>query len=304
MQELILSLARAEPRLFWLCAGSAAFVALCGLWIFLHALGAAQRALAEPTGKIRLAAQGWLTLEGRARSLPGDPIRAPLSSARCLWWRYTIAEKHRRGWQAIERHSSGSLFALEDGSGSCLIDPAGAEVSPVRKRRWHGNRARPRHRFGLPALFARYRYEEELIKERAELRASGLLRTQRAADGGHFDETEEMRALLTDWKHDQQKLLRRSDADRSPPAALGEWQAKRHSALQALHGDQIERGITPGLHVLSKPVDGRPFVLSATPQHKIVSRHRWRAFSGFLLFGAGFALMAWLLLARSILPAG
>lgn len=301
MRELISGLARAEPQLFWLCAGGAGLIALCGLWTFVRALRRAGEALAEPTAAIRSAAQSHLTIEGRARSL-GEPVRAPLSNRSCLWWRYTIAEKRREGWQAIERHSSSNLFALEDESGSCLVDPAGAEVAAVPRRRWHGRTPSPSG-FGMPALLARYRYQEELIRERTELRATGLLRTARAAEGGYFDETEETEALLAAWRLDQQKLLRRSDADAMPPKVLADWEAKRRHALRALHDDQIERGIRPGLHVLSKPVDGRPFLLSAMPQHKVVSRCRWRAFFGFLLMLAGLTAAAWLWLARSILPA-
>lgn len=303
MQELILNLSRADSGLFWLCAGGAGLFAVGGLWQLIGGLRGAARALAEPTSAVRSAAQGHVVIEGRGRQLPGEPVRAPLSTRRCLWWRYTIFEKGRGGWQPIERRTSERLFALEDDSGSCLIDPAGADVGAAQRLRWHGRQPMPAGRFGIPALFARYRYEEELLKERAELRATGLLRTQRAADGGHFDETEEMRALLEDWKLDQQKLMRRSDADRSAPAALGKWETQRRAALQALHDDQIERGVTPGLHVLSKPVDGRPLILSATPLHRIVARHRWRAFCGFLMLVGGSVLGFWLLLARTVLPA-
>ncbi|MGH8528968.1 MAG: GIDE domain-containing protein [Nevskiales bacterium] len=313
MQELILSLAQAEPRHFWLWTGGIALVALFGFWTLVHSLGKARLILDTPTSKIRSAAQGYLELEGDGRLLPGDPIRCPLSGTRCIWWRYIIEEKqttYRNGrresrWTTIDQKTSDSIFELEDETGSCIVDPAGADVRPSLKRSWYGSTPWPQRGpgSGLFGLFARYRYREELVKENDELYVIGLFRTQRAADGGHFDEAEELRALVTEWKQDQQKLLARFDVNKDGKLDMKEWEAMRRVALQRVRRDQIDRAITPGLHVLTRPTDGRPFLLSTVPQHKLIRHYRWSAFGGFVLFATGFVVSAWLLLARNLLSA-
>lgn len=313
MQELILSIAQAEARVFWGWTGGVGLIALFGFWGFVRSLGKARLIADTPTSKIRSAAQGYLELEGIGRMLPGDPIRCPLSGTRCLWWRYTIEEKrssYRNGrretrWETIDSQTSESIFELEDDTGCCIIDPTGADVRPSLKRTWYGSTPWPQRgpRAGLFGLFANYRYHERLIRENDELYAIGLFRTQRAADGGHFDEAEELRALLAEWKQDQQRLLARFDTNKDGKLDMKEWEAARRVALQRIRRDQIERAITPGLHVLARPGDRRAFILSTLPQRVLIRRYQWSAFSGFLLFAVGFVLTAWLLLARNVLPA-
>ena len=56
-----------------------------------------------PTSKIRSASQGFVQLEGRARSLDDKPLRVPGSGRQCVWFDYLIEKKVKTGkrWRVI-----------------------------------------------------------------------------------------------------------------------------------------------------------------------------------------------------------
>ncbi len=91
-----------------------------------------------PTSKARSAEQGYVELEGNAIMMPGDPIRAPFSGRECVWWSYKLEKRDGDGdWRTVKKAASDSLFQLKDATGTCLVDPEGADVYPehsIKKR--------------------------------------------------------------------------------------------------------------------------------------------------------------------------
>ena len=83
----------ARSWIFLLATGIGSAVALGYGFILL-----ARARLMEdtPLSLIRSAAQGYVELQGTARTLPGPPIVAPLSGGRCCWWRYRIDFRGKR----------------------------------------------------------------------------------------------------------------------------------------------------------------------------------------------------------------
>ncbi|MBU3735922.1 MAG: hypothetical protein FGM62_02985, partial [Methylobacterium sp.] len=82
-----------------------------------------------PTSRIASAAQGYAELFGRAASEREYLATSRLGSLPCVWYRFITYQKTADNkWREIARGVSDTLFALEDGSGLCLIDPDGAEV--------------------------------------------------------------------------------------------------------------------------------------------------------------------------------
>lgn len=252
-----------------------------------------------PTSRIRSAAQGFVELEGHGRTLPESRILAPMTGSPCLWWRYIIEKKVSNGkrtrWQVVETKTSTALFMLEDDTGSCLIDPEGAEVHPSIKHSWHGRSHWPTKgplTSGF-SLFSSYRYTEERIPPDTFLYLLGLFRTQRASDG-HFDENSEVSALMREWKQDRETLLRRFDINQDGDIDAREWEAARRVALKRVREAQLEKTTATGLHILSRPLDSREFIISTTPQAVISKRHRYKAMAflaAFLLGCGGLALM-------------
>ena len=298
---------------FWWSAipavlGAAAFVTS---FVFLH-----RKRLIEnmPTSLLRSAAQGYIEVEGIARLMEGPPIICPLTSTRCAWWHYTVEEKQTstdsRGrsttrWVTVDSGRSDDSFLLDDGTGTCVVDPVGASVIPTATRRWYGSGRRPdvgpeAGRGFLRAAFSRYRYTEELIFLARQIYAIGTFRTQSGAPEA-FDEQVDVRELLGKWKHDK-KMMAMFDVNKDGAIEMKEWEAARRMAIRKVRDEHVERAVnTPDLHILAKPRDRRPYILSGVPQVALIRRYTGYAagcIAGTTLM-AGFLL--WALQTRGII---
>lgn len=301
-------IAQAEPGKFWFATG---FAALAGAGLFLFGFVQLRRArLLEdtPTSRIRSAAQGYVEFHGHARLLPGPEIRSPLSAERCCWWEYKIEQrrtvlrggKRHTEWVTIDARTSDELFLLEDTTGQCVIDPVGARVIPGFSRSWRGYHPRPEN---FPAKTSHfgigdYRYTERLLRFGSWLYVIGLFHSQTAAR--FDDETREVSELLADWKRDQRALLQRFDANGDGTIDLDEWELARKAAIAEVRAQQVERSVQPDLHVLSKPKDRRPFIVSTKTEHELTRGLRW---GGGAAVAAGIALgagVAFVLIARGL----
>jgi len=286
-----------EPGEAWALVAVTLAASAGTLWWALGALRRARLFEDTPTSLIRSAAQGYCELNGYGELMPGDPIRAPLTGTPCLWWEYSVEEKVRSGknrhWRTIEHDVSGALFALDDPTGRCVVDPDGAEVIGSLKQVWHGGSPRPM--LGPAAgsswgLGQQYRYTERRIAPESRLLAIGFFETH-ADPHTSVDAQRELALKLGDWKRDQAALKARFDADRDGQIDAAEWEAARRTA-QAEVGAQLDaRALTPGVNLMREPRDGRPFILSTLDQDALVSRKRWHARFGLIatLLGGGFA---------------
>ncbi|MGJ8668380.1 MAG: GIDE domain-containing protein [Oceanococcus sp.] len=256
-----------------------------------------------PTSKIRSAAQGHVELEGIANLLPGEPVVSPLSGQICTWWKYSIEEKrtsYNKGkrhsnWTTIESAVSDDLFELSDDTGRCVVDPEGAQVIPNRKLNWSGNSRRPRHTPSSSPLirFGNYRYHEATIRPASALYALGWFRTE----GGiahSFNDADEVRDLLSEWKADQQQLLRQFDENNDGKIDLQEWENVRVAAMQKVRETQLQRAVEPDIHVLCRPPRRQRFLLSTVPQDKLISQSRRNAIFALALFLLCGSLSVWL----------
>ena len=299
---------------FWWSAVPAvvAAAAFVGSFVFLH-----RKRLIEdmPTSLLRSAAQGYIEVEGSAHLMEGPPILCPLTSTRCVWWRYKVEQKQTttdsRGrskttWVTVDSGRSDDSFLLDDGTGRCVVDPVGASVIPTLTRRWYGRGRRPdvgpeAGRGFWRTLFCNYRYTEELIFPANPVYALGAFRTQ---TGGveAFDEQVDVRDLLHKWKHDA-KMMAVFDVDKDGNVNQKEWEAARRMAIGKVRQEHVERAVnTPDLHILAKPRDSRPYILSGIPQEALIRRYTGYAMgciAGSTL-ATGFVL--WALNVRGILP--
>jgi len=273
-----------------------AVVAALGAWFLRRGLKRARILEDTPTSLIRSAAQGYCELNGYAVLLPGATVRSPLSGATCCWWWYEVAEYVRAGknsrWQVVESDVSGAVFALDDPTGRCIVDPDGADVIPSQSRTWYGSGQRPllswEHgaRFGLGQ---RYRYRERLLLPEAALFAIGWFETVGDPFSG-ADAQRELAAKLVEWKRDPRQLKARFDRDGDGQLDAGEWEAARSAAKAEVGAELSQRALAPGVNVLRQARDGRPFLLSTIPQADLISRCRWQARAALLPI----VLAAWL----------
>lgn len=246
-----------------------------------------------PTSLIRSAAQGYVELRGHARLLPGPPIISPLSDTPCAWWSYRVQERERNGknnqWRTIEEETSGELFLLADSTGECIVDPDYASVTPSVSRSWGGPVPKPHRPPDRDSWlsFGNYRYSEKLILLGDPVYATGWFRTQAAILD--LNESRDVSELMAEWKRDKHNLLKRFDSNGDGQIDMQEWEVARRAALEQVRSEHVERSLDPDLHVLSKPPDRRPFILSTLTQKSMTRRYRFWA---TLCLLGGLALIA------------
>jgi hypothetical protein len=69
---------------------------------------------------------------------------------------------------------------------------------------------------------------------------------------------------------------------------MNEWELARQDAREEVARELHEQAALPGLDLLQKPADGRPFLIGAGPPDALTSRYRWQAVAGML---AGLVLL-------------
>ena len=278
-----LATAPADEFFWWsMIPGVLGLAAFVSGFVFVH-----RKRLIEdmPTSTLRAAAQGYIEVEGTGRIMEGPPIICPLSQTRCVWWAYKVEEKRHRTdsrgrsrseWVTVESGRSDDSFLLDDGTGTCVVDPTGASVVPATTRRWYGRGLRPDVPWELGLGFWRsafypYRYTEELILEDNAVYALGAFRTQSGQEV--FDEQLDLRELLQKWKHDR-KMMAMFDVNKDGTVDMKEWEAARRMAQRKVREEHVQRAVdTPDLHILAKPRDRRPYILSGIPQAALIRRY-------------------------------
>ena len=260
-----------------------------------------------PTSRVRSAAQGYVEFTGRGLMTPNKENKAPLTGIPCTWWRYKIEERggtRSRSWTAVQSGTSEEPFLLDDGTGQCLIDPRGAEVFPNTNDVWYGSSDWPdgvRIPSGGGVLgwcldavaTGKYRYTEHRLEPHERLYAIGSFRSL----GGVSVESPDraLAELLRDWKHDQASLLARFDTDHDGVLSAVEWERARAAAREQVVAAAGAEAQAPGLNVLSKPEDGRAFLLAASDEQTLARRLRRQAAAGVAGFIASASALTWML---------
>jgi hypothetical protein len=233
-----------------------------------------------PLSRIASCAQGYARLEGRAAVFPGKPLRAPVSNQPCCWYRYVVSTVDAGGRvDTREVEETDWSFAMNDGSGECIVDPAGARVLPVRTNRYRDkNQA----------------WTEHVILPGDPLCVIGQFTTSSAA----ISEAEiEFRTgqLLVEWKRDMKSLMQRYPPSHATTYSEREWDEVRKGARR-----EVERAIAHDppqpQNRIEKPGDDRPFLISAEPRAQLALDLTIWAWLHAFLFVGGVAALAWLYL--------
>ncbi|HLS98021.1 MAG: GIDE domain-containing protein [Porticoccaceae bacterium] len=297
---------------FYMGLALASGAALIGLHQALRGLFKARLIEDIPTSRIRSASQGYVELIGLA-SGRGSTLASPLTASPCLWWRYTIERLERSGksrrWRVVEKGHSEAPFFLDDGSGLCRIEPAGAEVSCLHRKRWEGSARKPGAAASantgliaalgrLASLGERYRYTEHLIRDGDPLYVLGHFESD--ATGARLLTIDQAAGrLIRQWKTDFPQLLVRFDGDGNGVLDSGEWQAVTAAARQAATREQRDGAAAPPDHSLRAPEDGGlPYLIGSHAQEQLARQFRWRAGGFALLFVAALGMAAWLVAGR------
>ncbi|MDD5057325.1 MAG: hypothetical protein PHQ60_05600 [Sideroxydans sp.] len=264
-------------RTAWLwCLGS---MALISLFVWYSALHRLRIVNGTPTSRIGSAAQGYVELLGHARP-QGAPILGKCSLLPCLWYRYQIERKnYKNEWHTESSGESDAPFLIDDGSGQCVIDPAGAEIITQHKSTWR---------------VADYRYTEWTLLQQDALYALGEFKTV-GGSTSTLTQNDLVNQVLFEWKKDNADLLKRFDLDNSGELDMQEWMLARQAAKREANKHLAEARAEADTNFLLQPHDGRLFLISNLPPEKLASRYAlWTWLHLAILFGA-LGGMAWML---------
>ncbi len=275
-----------------------------GGWFAFRWLHVARVIEDTPTSRVRSAAQGYVEIEGRAGPLAETKSLAPLTQRDCVWWRYRVQHRtesagrggRRERWRTVASGRSDAPFLIDDGSGECIVQPAGAQVLAAESTTWYGATPWPTTVPGralLGGIGRDYRYFEERIHVHEQVYALGGFRSVSGTDGGGPDDA--VRALLAEWKDDQASLTRRFDRDADRSVSLEEWELARAEARRSVERQRAERPATTALNVLGAPDGGHLFLLATFRAADVARRYRRRAYVAFAGFFAAVYALGWLM---------
>jgi len=256
------------------------------------------------TSKIRSAPQGYVELKGLGEWMPGDSIHSPFSGRRCLWYQCRLdrrkRSKKRTSWTNISNQVSDQLFHLVDETGKCVIDPENAHVVPEIENQWFGDSMDAKHHIPDSSFsFSRnsYRFTEKIITTATEIYALGNFETKRHVPVESFVESE-TKVLIREWKLKPAKYLGKFDRDANGKIQDREWVAIRQAARRQVLASLSRQNEAQNL--MSKPARAnQPYILSATPEEKLLKKKKWKAIFTFLV---GFTLVGGLLFCLSARP--
>lgn len=218
-----------------------------------------------PTAAAGTAAQGRVELYGNARVAPGRRIVSHFSGAPCAWHCHRIDtrdEGSRTGlWWLASIEASAAPFVIADESGTCLVDPAGAEflIRPPLVTHYQGHRR-----------------TEWVLPEGVPVYVLGEYATVGGRDG--FDARAQAGKFLSDLKSDRAQLEARYDANRNGQIDAVEWDKARADAERAAaaHGATLAR--EGGESWVRAPRDGRLFLISNLDPATLAGLYRrWSA---------------------------
>ncbi|MCC7202066.1 MAG: hypothetical protein IT393_05290 [Nitrospirae bacterium] len=273
---LLLFAVRANNRYVWI--GTVSIISGISFFAWLNAN---RRRLAiddHPTARVASAPQGYVELTGICRIPAGNSPLGLRAEELALgvghaWFRYRIEERSGNRWKTVSTGRSDQEMVLDDGTGQCFVDPEGAEIVTAHKRAWYQGD---------------YRYTEWFILPNDKLYAIGEFKTTGGAGSEPVTDAD-MRLLLTDWKRDPSALLARFDRNNDKQIDVVEWEDARQAARTALEEQHCEDEAQPSVHTMSRPQDGRMYLISNLEPGKLAGRYRLWAWFHLTIFVSGVA---------------
>ncbi|HEU0187920.1 MAG TPA: hypothetical protein VFR06_08510 [Gallionellaceae bacterium] len=269
-----------QARAAWLaCLGLMAFISLLAWYSALKRLRIIS---GTPTSNVASAAQGYVELQGRGRSSGAAPLISKLRGLPCLWYRYRVEERTGRSeWRVIDSGEVSEPFLLDDGSGTCVVDPSGAEIDTKHKDSWGSDP---------------YRYIEWTLINNDYIYALGEFRTE---GGSTAEQTlnDEVKQVLQEWKADMPRLRAQFDLNNDGVFDEQEWLLARKAAKREAEQRLKVLRAAPDTHYMVQPADGRLFLISNFDQDALASRYKfWSWAHVIIMLGAliGFGrVLAW-----------
>ena len=263
----------------WLwCLGSMAVVSLFAWYSTLYRLRAIS---GTPTSRICSAAQGYVELNGHGEVHGGVPILSRYSFLPCLWCRYKLERKRsdNKGWNTEEQGENGAPFIIDDGTGKCVVDPQGAEVLTKHKDSW---------------TKGDYRYTEWKLLDIDFIYAIGEFNTV-GGSNTTLTQDELVKQVLSEWKMNNDDLLKRFDLNNNGVLDMQEWMLARSAAKREAEKRLNEALAVPDTNFMLQPHDGRLFLISNLDQDKLALRYKLWAWAHIVILFGALSALAWLM---------
>lgn len=226
-----------------LVAAGYLLASLLAVWGALRAHAIFRYIADTPKSKIQSAAQGFVELQGTCDFFGNRVCQGFMSGPPCVWHRYSILNSSGFPFQV---GASSIPFMVSDETGSVVINPVGAKVLSSSKRAWfEGGK----------------RFSSKYICPGASIYVLGELRTHGGSETA-YHKGMEVSKLLAAWKKDQRWLRDEFDTDGNGRLDNDEWDVARARAEQVARGLHEERVADPVSHIISKPANGMPFIIS------------------------------------------
>lgn len=248
--------------LFW-PVGSAAAVG-AGVFAFAHGFRVLrlQRLIQDtPTARVRSLAMGLVELQGALRGR--SRTSAPFTSRECVWWEVelqTLRESNKglKRWHTVHREQSGHPFYLDDGTGTALVYPQGAEVSAgdVVSEETHG--------LGVPEPYAGYMAQRQLAMR--HLWSVGPMRFRERV-------LEEGRAVF---------VLGRAHPRASAVEVSMDEEALEATGTDAIGAAHVRRYDGQCMAVVRRGPRDAAFLISDRSERSLTAEYGFRAFGGLV----------------------
>jgi len=187
------------------------------------------------------AAQGYAVLKGKVSLYEGEVVRGPHKELPPMVW-------HRK-----YLFTSSAGFLLNDEKGICTVDPRDAEVIT------------PRHHYGSEAYYAIY--PDETIYVLGQLETLSKQRNE-------FERKALVTSRIVGWKRKPAKFLDYFDRNSDGVIDESEMATARNAATRSVDESLEEIYQAPASHVVSRPVDGRPFIISSIHPDELLRRYK------------------------------
>lgn len=246
---------------------------IAGFWIWMRGLRLTRLIDDIPTSQIATAAQGYVELFGQAARFEDQQAKS-LIHGPVLWLRMEHAQRSDlRQVRAFpfnlffvptEVEESKTPFAITDGTGTACILPHGAEIICARKETRYGENTRVIEEQILPgdALYVIGDFSTHTLQPEFDQAAYELTRQ---------------------WDNDPAQR-RRFDANRDGRLDQKEWLAMHAAASARVIQDSLPAGAPEPKHLVFRPNDGRPFLISSVPPDALAGHYRLYMIAGLLLF--------------------
>lgn len=209
-----------------------------------------------PISSIAAAAQGYIELHGVAYTQTS--LKTPFQGIPCVWYRAWAFADVKEGSKTpidirlLEYLQSDDIFHLKDSSGSCAVNPKGAEIIYAEARTQHKNE---------------HRYVEEYLPAGKPLYVLGHLDSRHELSSPDAIK-KDVNKLIGEWKANPTKMLLRFDQDRSGKVDMQEWEQARLEAHREV-GIKHQMQAHTQMYTLAKPADNQLFLISALSPHAL-----------------------------------